>query len=69
LNPRPFVDEAMLTGETFPVEKSCFSLAADTALAKRNNSVWMGTMCKRKCKGIGCPDRKKHRVWQGFGTA
>ena len=38
-----FVDEAMLTGETFPVEKAVSSLAADTALAKRNNSVWMGT--------------------------
>ena len=38
-----FVDEAMLTGETFPVEKAVSLLAADTALAKRNNSVWMGT--------------------------
>ena len=38
-----FVDEAMLTGETFPVEKSASVLPADTALAKRSNSVWMGT--------------------------
>jgi Mg2+-importing ATPase len=38
-----FVDEAMLTGETFPVEKSVSVLAADTALAQRSNSVWMGT--------------------------
>lgn len=38
-----FVDEAMLTGETFPVEKSVSVLPADTALAKRSNSVWMGT--------------------------
>jgi len=38
-----FVDEAMLTGETFPVEKSVSVLAADTALAQRANAVWMGT--------------------------
>jgi Mg2+-importing ATPase len=38
-----FVDEAMLTGETFPVEKEVSVLAADTALSKRTNSVWMGT--------------------------
>jgi len=38
-----FVDEAMLTGETFPVEKAVAVLPADTALAKRTNIVWMGT--------------------------
>jgi len=38
-----FVDEAMLTGETFPVEKEVSVLAADTALSKRTNAVWMGT--------------------------
>ncbi len=38
-----FVDEAMLTGETFPVEKNVSVLPSDTALAKRTNSVWMGT--------------------------
>ena len=38
-----FVDEAMLTGETFPVEKAVSVLTADTALAKRTNAVWMGT--------------------------
>ncbi|MCK9423681.1 MAG: magnesium-translocating P-type ATPase [Bacteroidales bacterium] len=38
-----FVDEAMLTGETFPVEKDVSVLAADTALARRTNTVWMGT--------------------------
>lgn len=38
-----FVDEAMLTGETFPVEKSVSVLKAETALAQRANSVWMGT--------------------------
>ena len=38
-----FVDEAMLTGETYPVEKTVAPLSADTALAQRTNSVWMGT--------------------------
>ena len=38
-----FVDEAMLTGETFPVEKNVSVLKADTPLAERSNSVWMGT--------------------------
>ncbi len=38
-----FVDEAMLTGETFPVEKSVAVLPADIALAQRTNAVWMGT--------------------------
>ena len=38
-----FVDEAMLTGETFPVEKIISVLPADTPLALRSNTLWMGT--------------------------
>ncbi|MDR3653184.1 MAG: magnesium-translocating P-type ATPase [Paludibacter sp.] len=38
-----FVDEAMLTGETFPVEKSVAVLSVDTALAQRTNTLFMGT--------------------------
>jgi len=38
-----FVDEAMLTGETYPVEKNVAVLPADTALAQRSNALWMGT--------------------------
>ena len=38
-----FVDEATLTGETYPVEKSVGLLAADTALGLRTNALWMGT--------------------------
>jgi len=38
-----FVDEAMLTGETYPVEKDVSVLPADTALSKRTNALWMGT--------------------------
>ena len=38
-----FVDEAMLTGETFPVEKGPAVLPAETPLAQRTNALWMGT--------------------------
>ncbi len=38
-----FVDEATLTGETYPVEKSDAVVAAETPLAKRTNALWMGT--------------------------
>ncbi len=38
-----FVDEAALTGETFPVEKHAGTVAADTALAARSNCVFTGT--------------------------
>jgi len=38
-----FVDEAMLTGETFPVEKEVLVLPADTPFIKRTNTIWMGT--------------------------
>jgi Mg2+-importing ATPase len=38
-----FVDEAMLTGETFPVEKIASVLPADTLLGQRTNTLWMGT--------------------------
>ena len=38
-----FVNEAALTGETFPAEKSAAVLPLDTPLAKRTNSVFLGT--------------------------
>jgi Mg2+-importing ATPase len=38
-----FVDEAALTGESFPAEKKAGELDADTPLAKRTNALWMGT--------------------------
>ena len=38
-----YVDEATLTGETFPVEKLEEVLPADTPLSKRSNSLFMGT--------------------------
>ncbi len=38
-----FVDEATLTGETYPVEKMPGILPPDTQLSKRTNSLFMGT--------------------------
>lgn len=38
-----FVDEASLTGETYPVEKTTGVLPPETPLSQRNNTLWMGT--------------------------
>lgn len=38
-----FVSEAVLTGESFPVEKSAGTLPATTPVARRTNSVFLGT--------------------------
>jgi Mg2+-importing ATPase len=38
-----FVDEATLTGETYPVEKSAGKLVKETRLGQRNNTLFMGT--------------------------
>jgi Mg2+-importing ATPase len=38
-----FVDEAALTGETYPVEKTVKVLPPETQLSKRLNSLFMGT--------------------------
>lgn len=38
-----FIDEAMLTGETFPVEKMVTELPVETLLSQRTNALWMGT--------------------------
>jgi Mg2+-importing ATPase len=38
-----FVDEAALTGETFPVEKSIGILSPEAPLSQRTNSLFMGT--------------------------
>ena len=37
------VDEATLTGETYPVEKQAGVVALDAALNARKNALWMGT--------------------------
>jgi len=38
-----FVNQAVLTGETFPVEKTPGVAAGKASLAERTNSVFMGT--------------------------
>jgi Mg2+-importing ATPase len=38
-----FVDEAALTGESYPAEKQPGDLAPDTPLAKRTNALFLGT--------------------------
>lgn len=38
-----FVNQAVLTGETFPVQKEPGIVSADASLAERTNSVFMGT--------------------------
>jgi len=38
-----FIDEAILTGETYPVEKLPGVLPTETALSQRTNALWMGT--------------------------
>jgi P-type Mg2+ transporter len=38
-----FVNQAVLTGETFPAEKKVGAVAADASLADRTNCVFMGT--------------------------
>lgn len=37
------IDEATLTGETYPVEKQAGALPVETPLNARRNSLWMGT--------------------------
>jgi Mg2+-importing ATPase len=44
-----FVDEAMLTGETFPVEKVVAVLPPETQLSQRTNALWMGTHVVSGC--------------------
>ena len=38
-----FVDEATLTGETYPVAKTAGTLPAETPLAQRTNTLYLGT--------------------------
>ena len=62
-----FVDEAALTGETFPVEKQAGVLAPAVPLSQRTNALFMGTHGERHGHGGGGLYRHGHGVRQGFG--
>ena len=56
-----FVDEATLTGETYPIEKIPSVLAPKTPLNQRTNCVWMGTH-------VISGGARAVVVWTGKGT-
>ena len=57
-----FVNQAVLTGETFPVEKQPATVAANASLAQRTNSVFMGT-------SVGSGTARALIVQTGMSTA
>ncbi len=60
-----FVNEATLTGETYPVEKSTKTLNVETPLAKLTNSLWMGTSVESGSgKALAITTGQKNRVWE-----
>ena len=65
-----FVDEATLTGETYPVEKSVGVLAAETPLGQRTNALWMGThVVSGSAKALVIRTGKRNRVRQSLRAA
>jgi len=65
-----FVDEAALTGETYPVEKSVGILPPETPSSQRTNSALYGKpMGSAGARSISHPNRKGDRIWKGFRTA
>ena len=65
-----FVDEAMLTGETFPVEKAAAVLPAETPLGQRTNALWMGThVVSGSAQGARRAHGQGNRVRQGVRAA
>ena len=65
-----FVDEAIMTGETFPVEKAVAVLPAETPLGQRTNSLWMGThVVTGSGKALVVKHRQEHRVRQTLREA
>ena len=65
-----FVDEATLTGETYPVEKAVVVLSAETPLGQRTNSLWMGThVVSGSGKAARYPHGQGNRVRPGVRAA
>ena len=57
-----FVDESVLTGETYPAEKEAGTLPVDTLLARRNNCAFWEPTCPAARRGGGCSHGQEHRV-------
>ena len=58
-----FVNQAVLTGETFPVEKTPGIVPAKASLAERTNCVFMGTSVRSgTAQVLDRADRQVHRV-------
>ena len=47
-----FVNQAVLTGETFPVEKKPGTVAANASLTERTNCVFMGTSVRSGTRSV-----------------
>ena len=63
-----FVDEAMLTGETFPVEKTVTILPAGNSSRTEGQCFVDGDACgERHCNFTGRSHRKRDRIRKGFG--
>ncbi len=57
-----FVNEASLTGETYPAEKTAGILPPGTPLSQRTNSLFMGTnVVSGSCTGSGCRQQAQKR--------
>jgi Mg2+-importing ATPase len=57
-----FVNQSILTGEAFPVEKKAETSPEDATLAERRNCVFMGTSVRSGIGHAGCTNRSKHRI-------
>lgn len=61
-----FVNQAMLTGESLPVEKRTGTCAADAGLASRDNCVFMGTSVRSGWARVAAMDTGRTTVLGGI---
>ena len=65
-----FVDEATLTGETYPVEKSVGGIVGRDTAGPADKLPMDGNTCgERRCKGACRTHRQGNRVREGVGAA